>query len=91
MAVALRRRLGTRLALDAQQVIALRLAKLAAGGPKAQREATRMVSEKIKALADSQRLVVSAVARGKGGKTAQQVIGLYQRRVSANKRRLSKG
>jgi hypothetical protein len=80
----------TRLAMDAQHVIALRLAKLAAGGPKAQREALLMVTEKMKALADSQRLIVSATGRGKGDKAAQKVVGLYQRRVSANKKRLGK-
>ena len=80
----------TRLAMDAQHVIALRLAKLAAGGPKAQREAARMANEKIKALADSQRLIVSAAGRGKGDKAAKQVLGIYQRRVSANKKRLAK-
>jgi hypothetical protein len=79
-----------RLALDAQHVIALRLAKLAEGGPKAQREATRMVNEKLKALAESQRLIVSAAGRGKGDRAAKQVLGLYQRRVSANKKRLRK-
>jgi hypothetical protein len=82
---------GTRLAADAQQVIALRLAKLAAGGPKAKREASLMVSEKVKTLADSQMLIVSAVGRGKVDKAGQQVLGLYRRRVSANKKRLSKG
>jgi len=82
---------GTRLAADAQQVIALRLARPATGGPKATREASLLVSEKVKTLADSQRLIVSAVARGKADKAGQQVLGLYRRRVSANKKRLSKG
>ena len=44
---------SARLALDAQDVIALRLAKLALGGPEAEREASLMVSEKYKAFADS--------------------------------------
>jgi hypothetical protein len=76
--------------MEAQQVIALRLAKLALGGAAAEREAARMVSEKVKALADSQRLVVSAAVRGKADNAPASVIGLYQRRVGANKRRLSR-
>jgi len=76
--------------MDAQQVIALRIAKLAEGGPAAQREASLMVTEKIKALADSHHLVVTATSRGKGDRAAENVLGMYRRRVSANKRRLSK-
>ena len=82
---------GTRLALESQQVVALRLAKLAMGGPKAKREASRMVREKSKALADSQRLIASAAAKSQGDRAAQRVLGLYQKRVSANKKRLSRG
>ena len=82
--------LSTRLAVDSQQVIALRLAKLAKGGRKAEREASLMVSEKMKALADSQRLIASAAASGQGARAARKVLGLYQTRVTANKKRLSK-
>jgi len=81
---------ATRLGLDSQQVIALRLARLAAGGSKAQREASLMVSEKVKALAASQRAILAASTAGKGDKAAKKVLGIYQKRVSANKKRLSK-
>jgi len=81
---------SVRLALDAQQVIALRLAKLARGGPAAHREATKMVAEKVKAAADSQRVLLTAAVTGKSGDGPKRVINLLQRRVSANKRRLSK-
>ncbi len=81
---------GARLALDAQQVIALRMAKLALGGPAATLEATTMITEKAKALSESQFLVLSAATRGQHDKAAERVIRLYQRRVSANKRRLGK-
>jgi len=37
---------STRLALDAQHVIALRMAKLALGGPAAKREAAKMIAER---------------------------------------------
>jgi hypothetical protein len=42
----------TLLAFEAQSVIALRMAKLAAGGSGAQVEAQRMVSEKLLAASD---------------------------------------
>jgi hypothetical protein len=81
---------GTRLVVDSQQVIALRLAKLAKGGRKAEREASLMVGEKIKALADSHRVIAHAAATGHGDRAARKVLGLYQKRVNANKKRLSK-
>lgn len=79
------------LALGAQQVIALRLAKIATGGPQAGREASLMVAEKVAALSASQGLMLKAATRGDVGKGAQNVLRLYQRRVSANARRLSRG
>ncbi|MBV8576942.1 MAG: hypothetical protein JOZ58_18130 [Acetobacteraceae bacterium] len=79
---------SARLALDAQDVIALRLAKLALGGPEAEREASLMVSEKYKAFADSQWLIVRAALRGNAERAPASVVGLYGRRVRANKRRL---
>jgi hypothetical protein len=82
---------STRLAFDAQQVISLRLAMLALGGQEAEQEASLMVSEKVKALLDSQRLVVSAAVRGKVDRAPASVLGLYQRRLGANKRRLGNG
>jgi len=81
---------GFRLALEAQQVIALRLAKLAAGGAAGRREARRMVSEKIATAAEAQMLLFGAASRGKSRQGAKSVLGLYRRRVGANKRRLSK-
>lgn len=77
--------------MDAQQVIGMRLLKLAAGGTSAQREASMMVSEKVKALADAQLAIVTAASTGKGDRAAQQALRIYQQRVSANKRRLRKG
>ena len=76
------------LALGAQQVIALRLAKIAAGGPQAGREASLMVSEKLAALSASQAMMLKAATRGDAGNGARNVLRLYQRRVSANARRL---
>lgn len=85
---------GTRIMLDAQQVIALRLAKIALGGAAAEAEASLMVSEKIAAFMQSQAIagrgVLSAAPAGASARSARQILNLYQRRVSANRRRLSK-
>jgi hypothetical protein len=79
------------LALGAQQVIALRLAKIAAGGPQAAREASLMLTEKVAALSAGQRLMLKACAKGDAGGGVQDILRLYQRRVSANARRLGRG
>lgn len=55
---------GGKLAIEAQQVIALRLAKLAAGGPNAAREASTIVSEKVAALARAQIVMIKAAGSG---------------------------
>ncbi|HMN71244.1 MAG TPA: hypothetical protein PKA55_05185 [Rhodoblastus sp.] len=73
----------TMLALEAQQVIALRLTRLALGGPAvAARETRRMVSEKA----------VAAVETGlhlAAGGSAHKVVRNYRRKVQANRDRLS--
>jgi hypothetical protein len=74
----------TRLAVEASGVIALRMTKLMLGGKRAaRREARLMVSEKIDAAA-------KATASLMGGASAEQIISQYQRRVTANARRLGK-
>ncbi len=72
------------LAMESQQVIGLRLAKLAAGGSGAQAEAQRMVSEKIMAAHEAALLLAT------GGSTAKVMAG-YRRKVRANARRLAGG
>ncbi|MBV8093631.1 MAG: hypothetical protein JO212_19110 [Acetobacteraceae bacterium] len=83
---------ATMLALEAQQVIALRLAGQARRGAQARREAVRMVTEKIGALAEAQRVLASRSKRGSAGQAAKakKVVSLYRKRVSANRRRLTK-
>jgi hypothetical protein len=54
------------LGLDAQRVIAMRLARISGGGPAADAECRRMVSEKIAAAAAAQAAAASALAGGKG-------------------------
>ena len=80
-------KLSTDLALagfEAQRVIALRLAKLAAGGPAAEREARRMVTEKIAASAEA------AVTIATGG-SPETVLRRYRTIMRANNQRLSRG
>ena len=71
------------LALESQQVIALRMLRLAAGGAGAQREARRMVSEKIVAAA-------GANARLMTGASPGSVVRSYRKKVRANARRLKR-
>jgi hypothetical protein len=71
------------LALEAQQVIALRMMKLSLGGPTGSREARRMLSEKV--LAAGQ--VGIKIASGGSG---HSVVKHYRRKVRANRRRLTK-
>jgi hypothetical protein len=71
------------LAAETSRVIVLRTMKLAAGGPRARAEATRMVSEKISEGFGA------GVTLAMGGSQAK-VIRRYRKRVAANARRLSR-
>jgi len=71
------------LAAEAQQVIWLRLLKLAAGGPAAHVEAQRMMSEKPAA-------VLQAAAGLAMGDTSAKMVKRYRKKVRANRRRLSR-
>jgi hypothetical protein len=71
------------LAVETQRVIGLRVVKLSRGGPAAQAEAIRMVSEKTTALGEA------AMTLARGG-SAGTVIRRYRTHVRSNKRRLSK-
>jgi hypothetical protein len=70
------------LALESQNVIALRLMKLAGGGDAALDEAHLMVDEKIDAAIEALRSLHS-------GGTAASVIDRYRVHVAANARRLA--
>ena len=71
------------LALESQQVVALRLMKLAAGGPAAATEIHLMTVEKLEALAHESGRVLS-------GASHASVIKRYRKRVRSNRRRLSR-
>jgi hypothetical protein len=80
-----------RLGLEAQQVIALRFLRLAAGGARGRAESQRMVTEKAAAFAHAQVAAATALASGRGASAAtKKAVNVYKRRVSANKRRLSR-
>ena len=82
---------GMWLAMEAQQVIALRLMKLAMGGPAAKQEAHRMVAEKVDAASKAAGITVAAVARGAPDGGADAVVRMLRRRVRANRKRLGLG
>lgn len=68
---------------ETQEVVALRMMKLALGGPAGQLEAQRMVAEKGFAFAEA----VGCLA---AGVPIEQVVSRYRGHVRANKQRLSR-
>jgi hypothetical protein len=77
--------------LEAQGVMALCMLRLAGGGARAQAEAGRMVTEKILAAGEAQTAAVAAALRGdKEHVIANKALGIYRKRVRANKRRLTR-
>jgi hypothetical protein len=79
-----------RLGIEAQQVIGLRMLRLARGGALAQREARRMILEKSAALMASQLAVAAALAGGRSHNAAARALRPYKRAVSHNRRRLTR-
>jgi hypothetical protein len=77
------------LAIESQQVIALRLTKMACGGPDVQREAELMVSEKLSAMVDSSQMLMNAAIVGQADLGAGKIIKHYRTAVRANRKRLS--
>ncbi|MFC7397707.1 hypothetical protein ACFQU1_10930 [Chelatococcus sp. GCM10030263] len=71
----------TLLGLEAQEVVALRLMRLAEGGTVAEAEAGRMVDEKVSAFFEAATTLAS-------GGAAEHVVSRLRRRVRANGRRL---
>jgi hypothetical protein len=81
---------GWSMGMEASTVIGLRMIKLAGGGTEAEREARRMVGEKIAMGIALQRL---AAAQGPGSTwegTASTALRHMRTRVRANRRRLTR-
>jgi hypothetical protein len=82
---------AARFGADSQHVIALRMMRLAKGGPQAATEAHTMVSEKIAAFGEAQGVMLTALLTGKSLEAAAAKAYLpYRRTVRANSRRLGR-
>jgi hypothetical protein len=79
------------LGIEASSVIALRMMKMAAGGPAADSEARLMVSEKVATAMSLQAKALTGGLGPAGPGAAQKALAQYRRKVRANRRRLSKG
>jgi hypothetical protein len=76
---------------EAQNVIALRLMRIAGGGARGQAEAERMMTEKFAAAFEAQAVVTaSAMQGGADHRAGQKLLDVYGKRVRANRRRLSR-
>lgn len=78
------------LILEAQQVIALRMLRLAGGGRKAEREFQRMFAEKTEVFAATATTALMELAAGKSSTAvAHRAVRAYRTRVRKNRRRLA--
>jgi hypothetical protein len=76
---------AVRFSADVQRVMALRMMRLASGGPLAVTEAQRMISEKIVAFESAQVAIATALATGGGLYAATaEAYAPYRRCVRAN-------
>ena len=75
----------------AQNVVALRVLRLAAGGTRDYNEMARMSIEKTTAFAEAQLAAAAAAMAGRSNPTiANRALTPIKKRVYANKRRLSR-
>jgi hypothetical protein len=80
-----------RLGLEASTVIGLRTLRIAQGGEAARLETERMVSEKVEAGIALQALAMSGGLGLTPAHASARTLAHYRRKVSANRRRLTKG
>lgn len=78
------------LGAESSAVIALRLARLAAGGSASVREATLMVTEKIEAGLELQASLVGGALGLTPLSGTQKTVRHYRRKVAANRKRLTR-
>jgi len=79
---------ATKLAIESNQVIAMRLTKMAFGGPDVQKEAELMVSEKMDAMVKSSQMLMMGALGGSHDMGAGKVMQHYRSKVRANRKRL---
>ena len=83
---------AVKLGLEAQHVIALRLAKIASGRRDSGKEVERMIAEKPPAFAKAQSQMKIALSQGvKEHVAARKAMRILTRTVRANRRRLTRG
>lgn len=78
------------LGLEASTVMGMRTLKIAQGGPAADAEARRMVSEKVDAALALQTLAMAGALGATAPRIARKTLAHYRRKVRANRRRLAK-
>jgi hypothetical protein len=76
--------------LEAQQVMALRTAKVMRGGADAGPEMRQMVEEKIEAAIKAQQSGLEMMLAGNGEQIPRKTVSSYRRKIQANRRRLLK-
>ena len=76
--------------MEAQNVIALRMLRLATGGARMEGEASRMVTDKVPAAEAQAVAAVSALSGRSPHIVASRALRVVKKRVRANKRRLSR-
>ena len=77
------------LSWEAQQVIALRMFRIAQGGRRGHKEIGTMTAEKVKALVEAH-YALARVAPRSSHQAAKTILGVYRKRVRKNKGRLSR-
>ena len=78
------------LGLEAQNVIALRMMRLAGGGPAGIAEARLMIDDKMAALGEAQLAAAATMLAGDSHNVAAKVLRVFKKRVRANRTRLSR-
>lgn len=79
------------LGIESSTVIMLRTMRIAAGGAAAQREAEKMVGEKIEAALDLHTKAMTGALGIRPETATNRTLSHYRRKVRANRRRLLKG
>jgi hypothetical protein len=78
------------LGAEAATVVGLRTLKIASGGAAAEREARRMISEKVEAAQALQMMALTGALGVTAPGAVDKTLKHYRRKVRANRRRLSR-